>query len=387
MPLNFVRYTPEIETIDPNLDHLLEQIIAFWEKTVGESPVAEGGGRAVRGAHAKTYGVVKAEVQILHNVPPPYAQGIYAKPGRHGALIRFSSASSHLGADATLGGVLGLAMKIFDVPGSKLIEDEPDSGTFDLVLKNNSIFTANTAKHYLMLQEIGLKAPQYRARGKAGFHELLRDILTGKGTFAESDWAWDELFAFVKLAQTPVRNPLLSTFWSMAAFRHGDYVAKIRIAPTTQNTTRVIHRELDLRGQPDVFYSTVVDELQASAFDFDLQVQLCTDLQTMPVNDTTLEWPETLSPFVTVGRVHIPRQDISGNENFEKTDSLAFNQWRVTEEHRPLGEIMQVRRIYSASAKVRRMINHQPETEPASADEVLPYPMASSSARQSRPSP
>lgn len=38
MPTGFVRYTPEIETIDPDLDRLLEQIIAFWEKTVRESP-------------------------------------------------------------------------------------------------------------------------------------------------------------------------------------------------------------------------------------------------------------------------------------------------------------------------------------------------------------
>ena len=153
--------------------------------------------------------------------------------------------------------------------------------------------------------------------------------------------------------------------------RHGDYVAKIRVAPVTENTTRVIHRELDLRGRPDVLYPTLVDELQASAFDFDLQVQLCTDLEAMPVNDTTVEWPEKLSPFVTVGRVHVPRQDLSGTGNFEKTDALAFNQWRVTEEHRPLGEIMRVRRIYSASAKVRRTLNRQPHTEPTSVDEVL----------------
>src|SRR5262245_7905443 len=328
MPLNFVRYSPEIETIDPDLDRLLERIIAFWEQKVRESPVAEGSGRAVRGAHAKTYGVVKAEVQLLRNVPPAYAQGIYATPGRHGALIRFSSASTHLGPDATLGGLLGCAVKIFDVPGSKLVEDEPGPATFDLVLKNAPVFIANTAKHYLVIQAVGNDGPKYLARGKAGFHELLRDFVTGKGTFAPSDWAWDELFAFVKLAQTPVRNPLVTTFWSMAAVRHGEYVAKIRLAPATDNAVRVIHRDLDLRGRPDVFYPTLVDELQANAFDFDLQVQLCTDLRTMPVNDTTVEWPETLSPFVTVGRVHIPRQDISGAETFERTDALAFNQWR-----------------------------------------------------------
>lgn len=369
--MDFVRYTPQIETIDPDLDRLLEQIIAFWEKKVRESPVAEGSGRAVRGAHAKTYGVVKAEVQILRHVLPAYAQGIYGTPGRHDAVIRFSSASNHLGADATLGGVLGCALKIFDVPGTKLVEDEPNSTTFDLVLKNNPVFVANTAKHYLVLQELGNNLPNYVARGKAGFHQFLTDFVTGKGTFEKSDWAWDELFAFVKAAQTPVRNPLLTTFWTMAAVRHGEYVAKVRVAPVPENTTRVIHRELDLRSRPDVFYPTLVDELQASAFDFDLQIQLCTNLEAMPVNDTTVEWPEKLSPYVTVGRVHIPRQDISGTENSEKADALAFNQWRVTEAHRPLGEIMQVRRIYTASAKLRRTINHQPQTEPARADDVL----------------
>src|SRR5215468_1917709 len=124
MPLEFVRYSPKMETIDPNLDRLLEQIIGFWEKKVRESPTVEGGGRAVRGAHAKSFGVVKAEVQMLRNVPPAYAQGIYARPGRHGGLIRFSSASNHLGADATLGPIVGGALKIFDVPGSKLVEEE-----------------------------------------------------------------------------------------------------------------------------------------------------------------------------------------------------------------------------------------------------------------------
>ena len=374
MPQDFVRYTPQIETIDPDLERLLEKIIGFWEKKVRESPVAEGSGKALRGAHAKTFGVARAELQILRIVPPAYAQGIYARPGRHDALLRFSSSSTHLGADATLGGIVGCAMKIFDVPGKKLMDDEPDSATFDLVLKSNPIFVANTAKHYLMIQEVGNDLPQYLARGRTGLHELLTDFLTGKGTFEQSDWAWDELLAFLKLSQTPFRNPVLSTYWSMGAVRHGDYVAKIRLAAAADNTGRAIHPELDLRGRPDVFYPTLADELQASAFDFDLQVQLCTDLEAMPVNETTVEWPEKLSPFVTVGRVHVPRQDISGTENSEKTDALAFNSWRVTEEHRPLGEIMQTRRIYSASARMRRTINHQPQTEPASAEEVLPLP-------------
>src|SRR5262245_46074366 len=165
MSPEFVRYSPEIETLDPDLDTLLDQIIEFWENKVRNSPVEEGSGRATRGAHGKSYGVVRAEVQILNNVPRPYAQGIYATPGRHDALIRFSSASNHLGADVTLGGVLGAAVKIFDVPGSKLVGDlEPDSATFDLVPKNNPTFLANTARHYLVFQAIANDASKYLAR-------------------------------------------------------------------------------------------------------------------------------------------------------------------------------------------------------------------------------
>ena len=39
-----------------------------------------------------------------------------------------------------------------------------------------------------------------------------------------------------------------------------------------------------------------------------------------------------------------------------------------------MGEIMDVRRIYSTSARIRRELNGQPLTEPKSADEVLPLP-------------
>jgi hypothetical protein len=375
MSPEFVRYTPEIETIDPDLDQTMARIVDFWEKTVRESPAREGAGRAVRGAHAKTLGVARADVEILDEVPAPYAQGIYATPGQHDALIRFSSASNHLGPDAQLGPVLGFAIKIFGIGGTKLVDDEPDSSTFDLVLKNNATFVANTAKHYVVLQEVGNDSPKYLARGKTGFH----DLLTGKGTFEQPDWAWEEMFAYVKAAQLPIRNPLLSTYWSMGAVRHGDYVAKIRADQVAGNAAHAIHPDIDLRSAPDVLGPALADELRAGAFDFDLQVQLCTGLDAMPVNDTTTEWPEKLSPFVTVGRVHIPRQDITRPENSDKTDALAFNQWRVTSDHRPLGEIMNVRRIYTASAKMRRTLNHQPQGEPASADDVLPRPKAGQS--------
>ena len=347
-------------------------MVAAVENYVADSVTGEGAGRAVRFAHAKGYGVVRAEVEILDDVSPDYAQGIYATPGRHDALIRFSNGVAHLGADVTLSNALGLALKMFDVAGTTLLDDEPDSGTFDYNTINMPVFFCNTVAHYLFIQQLFTDAPQYFARGKAGIHQLLTEYLTGKGTLAEEDWAWDELLAFLGMAQLPPVNPLLSTYWTMGAVRHGDHVAKVRFAPVGAFADAVEHRDVDLWSDEDAYRRALEVELKERPFEFDLQVQLCADLEQMPVQDVTVEWQEALSPFVTVAKVRLPSQDISGPDNLERMDALSFTPWRVTADHAPLGEIQRVRReVYRRSSITRHRLNGQERREPRSVSEAL----------------
>ena len=92
----------------------------------------------------------------------------------------------------------------------------------------------------------------------------------------------------------------------------------------------------------------------------------------MPVEDVTVEWPEQLSPFVTVAKLRFPQQDISDDTNLDKMDALSFTPWRVTAEHVPLGNIMRVRKeVYRHSSILRHQLNRQQRIEPSSADEVL----------------
>src|SRR4051812_19992085 len=103
MTPQFVKYTPDVESDDPQFDEKMRAIIETTERYVADSLTNEGIGQAVRDAHAKGYGLVRGEVEILDGLPAEYAQGIYATPGRHGALVRFSNGSPHAGADAGLG--------------------------------------------------------------------------------------------------------------------------------------------------------------------------------------------------------------------------------------------------------------------------------------------
>ena len=371
-PAQFVRYVPELDAVSAHFEEDLETVVAGVEQYVVNSVAGEGVGRAVRFAHAKGYGLVSAEVEILDGLPPAYAQGIYATPGRHDALIRFSNGVAHLGADATLSNALGLALKMFNIAGTTLLDDEPDAGTFDYNTINMPVFFCNTVAHYLFIQQLFTDVSSYFARGKAGAHQLLTEYLTGKGTLAEKDWAWDELLAFLAMAQLPPVNVLLSTYWTMGAVRHGDFVAKVRFAPVPAFADAVEHRVVDLASDADAYRRALEVELKQRPFEFDLQVQLCTNLEQMPVQDVTVEWLEALSPFVTVAKVRLPAQDISGADNLEKMDALSFTPWRVTAEHAPLGEIQRVRKeVYRRSSIARHRLNGQERREPRGVREVL----------------
>ena len=123
----------------------------------------EGIGLVVRNAHAKGYGLARGEFEILSGLPNEYAQGIYAKPGRHEAMVRFSNGTNHVGSDRFLGPITGIALKIFGIDGKTLLEDEPDSHTFDYALINHPVFFANTVAHYVFIQsvfaDLGLPPP------------------------------------------------------------------------------------------------------------------------------------------------------------------------------------------------------------------------------------
>ena len=161
----FIKYSPDVETADPGFDENLQTVIAKTEAYITQSVTTEGTGRAVRDAHAKGYGLIRGEVEILDQLPAEYAQGIYATPRKHHALIRFSNGSPHAGADARLGGATGLALKIFGIDGPTLLEDEPDTRTFDYANINAPVFFSNTVEHYLFIQDLFIGAPGYFARG------------------------------------------------------------------------------------------------------------------------------------------------------------------------------------------------------------------------------
>ena len=378
MSQEFVKYSPDVERVDPDFEKSLGVVLENMKEHIKRSVEVEGIQRAVRDAHAKGYGLARGEVEILTGLPDPCAQGIYAKPGRHEAMVRFSQGTSHTGADRFLGGAVGIGLKMFGIDGKTLLEDEPDSNTFDYAMINHPTFFVNAIERYVFIdslfESVGTLPPVNESpeERRAKMYRFLHDWVTGRGTLAPDEWAWKELGAFLQFTQIKYVNLLLSTYWTMGAVRHGDYIAKVRVAPVQEFADRVVQRTLDPNVEEQVFRPALVAELRERPYEFDIQVQLCTDLDVMPVEDTTVPWSETLSPFVTVAKLRLPQQDIGGEDNLETMDATSMTPWRVREEHRPLGDIMRARKeVYRQSSILRHQLNHQVRKEPRNLAEVF----------------
>src|SRR5271168_213258 len=121
----YARFKDFTEVYSPNYEADLKAFLQNMENDVRSSVKTEG--RAVRQAHAKSYGLLSAKVVVLDGLAPAYSQGIFANSAEYEAVVRFSNGLAHVRPDALLGTGCGMGIKMFGVPGPSLMEDEPDA--------------------------------------------------------------------------------------------------------------------------------------------------------------------------------------------------------------------------------------------------------------------
>jgi catalase len=105
----FVRYSDGVETIPHGEAETVEQIAATLldiAKRVGDRQR-----HTVRAVHAKSHGLVKAEVTVLADLREELRQGLFAKPASYGAVMRFSSEPGDVLSDH-ISTPRGLAVKV-----------------------------------------------------------------------------------------------------------------------------------------------------------------------------------------------------------------------------------------------------------------------------------
>ena len=149
-------------------------------------------------------------------------------------------------------------------------------------------------------------------------------------------------------------------------------MAKLGVFPVSPGLLAIIDETLDTGSDPDAFRHAVVHYLRAQPAEFELRVQLCTDVDQMPVENASVVWPEDQSPYVPVARLVIPRQEAySAARQAYFDERLSFQPAHALAAHRPLGSLMRARlATYQALSSYRHGQNHQQQIEPTGPEQV-----------------
>ncbi|MFP5391789.1 MAG: catalase family protein [Gammaproteobacteria bacterium] len=351
---SYLRYHDGLEQKQEHEDAIIERIVESMMRV--SRRVFDRHRHAHREAHAKSHGVLTGTLCVHEALPPELAQGIFVPGARYPALVRLSTAPGDIHSDK-VPMPRGMAIKLLNVPGTQVLAQRVQASTQDLLLVNHPVIPFGHAAAYLTVQEAierHMDDPDSVLRLGALIARGGKHALHAVGADSPA----------LDLLGVPNTHILGETFHSMAALRHGDYVAKLSAAPLSANVRALAGAALD-GGSDSELRDRVVAFFAGEEAEYELRVQLCTDGARMPIEDASVEWPEQDSPYVSVARLRIPAQNAySAARRAYFDDVLTFNPWHCVEAHRPLGSIMRARlAAYEASSEFRHQMNGRARVE------------------------
>jgi hypothetical protein len=289
------------------------------------------GGPKRRALHAKGHGGFVARLEVLPDLPEPARHGLFALPATYEALVRFSNGAGAIQRDRQ-GDVRGIAVKVLGVDGEKVLGD---ARTQDFLAILSSATPFRTADEFVALvwatRSPALALP--RLIGAFGLRAfgLLRKLLAG--------------------INAPVASLAQRRFYSALPIQCGPYAARFALTPVVEGPAATLGAGVDYLADD------LATRLRDAALTYELSLQFFVDEQRTPIEDGSVDWPETIAPYVPVARLVIPAQDATGEQGRRTTalvESLSFDPWHARVEHRPLGGMMRARKhAYFASTKGR----------------------------------
>lgn len=302
--------------------------------------------RYLRDAHAKAHGCVRAQVEVAGDLPAQWRQGVFSEPGKTwAAWVRLSNGNAYPQFDK-LSDARGMAIKLLDVPGTQLLASQQARHEQDFVMFNHPNFFVSDVAEYR--QNVAAQADGKRA-------------LAFFPSWDPRTWQIRHLFiAFATLSKAP-DSPVDATYYSVSPYRFGTENAKFRVIPESSACPAYSLPKMN-RDQPNFLRDALFQQLSADRQPacFALQVQLQDPSRYMPLEDTSVTWKESDSPFRTVAHLRVPPQDFDTPEQNLACDDMRFSPWHGLEAHRPLGGINRLRKaVYEAVADYRHARNAQ----------------------------
>jgi catalase len=302
--------------------------------------------RVLRDAHAKAHGCVKAQVTVAADLDSSLQRGVFNEPGKTWqAWMRLSNGNAYPQFDRARD-ARGMAIKLLDVPGEKLTQSPLHADEQDFVMFNHPAFFVRDVAEYK-----SNFAAQADGKQVAAFFP----------SWKPSTWEIRHLIIALKTLAPAPETPVATTYNSIAPFKLGEHNIKYRVIPQPEACPEYQLPEQN-HALPNFLRNALYQQLSLDRAPacFALQVQQQNPEYYMPIEDPSVEWDETISPFETVATIKVPAQDFDSREQNLFCDNLSFNPWHALPEHRPIGGINRLRKAVYEAVSIYRLERNQP---------------------------
>jgi hypothetical protein len=359
--MTYLRYSPDIETLEPDEQESIDGIIAGM--TQETETVEKREGHAVRASHAKSTACVVGELVVAEGLPPELAQGLFAAPGTYPVAVRFAQGPGERLGDR-VSTHRGMAIKVFGVEGEKL--PGHDAPTQDFVFASGPTFPAGTAAGFLsQAKKIGMTTPMPEGL-KSAASSIARNINKVLNAVAGGPSPTLDFYGH------PFSHPLDDYYFSQCPMRFGDYVAKLGAFPASNYQDALNDWQLDPHQDEDGFRHAAITYFDEHDAVFELRVQLWANAETQPIEDASVEWPAQESQYRTVATIRLPRQAAYSPDRVRYFDEvMTFRPAHSLAAHRPLGGVMRARlQVYRALSAFRHRENGTVEANTACIEDI-----------------
>ncbi|GBF51709.1 catalase domain protein [Leptospira ryugenii] len=276
-----------------------------------------------RGLHRKQLLAIKAEFEVLKEIPKEAKFGLFEKPKKYDAILRLSNGGMDIKKDSGPD-IRGFSIKVKGLSGKSALGGKTDSQDFLLI--NHATFSLPDFESFIQL---------VLALGQ-GVPSLFKHLISKHGFFGALKKMGDSAKTMGKPFQSFVTEP----FHSAAPIQCGPYAAKVRLKPL---------KSPNGKSGKENWAVDVSNHLIEGPIIYDFQLQFYVDPIQTPIENPTIEWKESDTPFITVARLTIPKQtlDLEQSTDFAKSvEASTFDPWNALEQHKPLGQIMRARKFY-----------------------------------------
>lgn len=286
-----------------------------------------------RTLHRKQLLGLQGSFAVLADLPGHARHGLFAAPRSYPAWVRLSNGGTDVQADRKPD-IRGFAIKIRGVNGpAALGVGATDSQDFLLI--NHPAFAFAGADEFVGLVKNLSKGPG----------ALLGYLVSRYGFLG----ALGMMKRFAQTFNKPFSGFATAPFYSAAPIACGPYAARVRLLPAGSEARP--GAEADWAGD-------FLARLARGPLQFRLQLQFFVDEARTPIEDASVDWSEDVAPYVTVGVLTLPPQEVQMTEGAALAaaiEAAAFDPWTALMEHRPLGEVMRARKaVYFESQQGRR---------------------------------